>query len=91
MGAQPKLTFPLAKTKKEEIIKGLPEIYLKEINFCEGPTTTRFCGNCPSCKRMKNLLDSVGKYHELFTFGKDDEPVQLELEFEDTQKRDIRY
>lgn len=78
----PPITFPLAKTKKESIIETLPEFYLKQISFCEGvDSDIPFCGECPSCNRMKNTLENMGdKYKNLFAFGVSTEPIQYELD-----------
>ena len=88
----PPLTFPLTKTKKEEILEELPEIYLKEISFCESSGEAQYCGKCPSCIRMKNTLEKMGdKYKNLFIFGANSEPIQYELDLEvegDTIKSD---
>jgi hypothetical protein len=82
----PKLVFPLTKTKKEEIVPKLPMKYLKEVSFCEGSNSIRFCGECHPCKRMREVLSSMdASYHKLFAFGKSDEPIQYELDLGDNK------
>lgn len=52
----PKLTFPLTKFNKTEIIRDLPEEFLKKCSWCECPDKLNpgivGCGECSSCKRL---------------------------------------
>lgn len=66
----PKLIFPLSKWSKVDIIKNLPEVYLKEVSFCES-TTSDVCGDCKPCRKMKEALRTAGRTavrSELFVF-----------------------
>jgi len=85
----PPIKFPLSKTKKEEIIERLPKQYLKEISFCESDEEIRYCGECPSCKRMKNLLNDISKYKDFFAFGVSDKSIQFEFDFGEETKHVI--
>ena len=52
----PKLSFPIIKRKKYELLEELPNNYKNLVVFCETPNinedgTNRECGTCHSCKR----------------------------------------
>lgn len=67
----PKITFPLSKTSKEQIVNKLPVEILKEVSWCETETkskskrkkSTQFCddADCKPCKKLAylNLRDSI--------------------------------
>jgi len=69
----PKLTFPIIKMKKEEMIHALPKQYLELVYSCENPRIKSdnssaiveysYCGNCVPCERYKR----IGYAEEVFS------------------------
>ena len=67
---QPKLTFPIIKTHKDDMVIDLPEQYLKLVVSCENPKLKNYsitnketgfkyrffepCGHCEICKKIIN-------------------------------------
>ena len=71
----PKLTFPIIKYAKQEILKLLPNEYVKLVTFCENPKLDidkdgnmknfKSCGHCDACETAKKVSLWGGNYfHE---------------------------
>lgn len=67
------LEFPLIKTCKVDMMNTLPDIYAQHVFSCERPNIEDSCGECPSCKKYKNLLRdkefyNPSKFKTLYSF-----------------------
>ena len=61
----PKLTFPLMKWDKTEIVDRMDPLLKPHIVWCERPEGKNFkpCGTCPPCKRSPIRTDFVQDYY----------------------------
>lgn len=67
----PKITFPIIRKHKTEMLRELPEIYLKYVYSCENPNITKdnkeeieyhYCGQCVPCQKYKEKLEHQDYY-----------------------------
>lgn len=73
----PKLTTPLKKVTKQEVLLFLADKNLLwETSFCENHYKDNYyCGKCPSCKKVRYLLEDTSLFEKTLKF--EDKEIEL--------------
>ena len=58
-GRAPEYLYPIAELPKRELIKQIPEKYLRLAWFCRTPKRDQPCGACPTCKAVLPHLNKT--------------------------------